>query len=87
MRQRALELFNEKVEEQKSLHEKKSKEEGHTNTIKLFLDMVPKLTNIVKDKETVRISFSIFLFLFLFLNSYPIFIYYEIILFYFFSNY
>lgn len=52
MRQRALELFNEKVEEQKSLQEKKKAgDEGLANSTKLFLDMVPKLTNIIKDKD------------------------------------
>jgi hypothetical protein len=55
MRQRALELFNEKVEEQKTLQEKKKAgDEGLANSTKLFLDMVPKLTNIIKDKDMVR---------------------------------
>jgi len=56
MRQRALDLFNEKVEEQKTFHEIDS---DRSNSTKLFLEMVPKLTNIVKDKEMVgRFSFS-----------------------------
>lgn len=52
MRQRALELFNEKVEEQQSLQEDK-RQEGGQSSVSLFLDMVSKLTNIVKDKDTV----------------------------------